>query len=197
MSNHKHHHPEKATEVLKQEHRVIERVLEVVGKLADSSGELSIGQWKKAVEFIRGFADQCHHLKEEKLLFPAMEQHGVPNEGGPIGMMLAEHEEGRGYVRAMAAALADASKNSGAAREILIENAKSYLRLLREHIRKEDEVLFVMADDIMTPEEQRQLAREFEEHEEKEMGPGVHDKFLKLVDELESPGSYGTTAVAG
>jgi hemerythrin-like domain-containing protein len=197
MSSHEHHHPEKATEVLKQEHRVIERVLGVVGKLADSSSELSVGQWKKAVEFIRGFADQCHHLKEEKLLFPAMEKHGIPNEGGPIGMMLAEHEEGRGYVRGMAEALANASNDPGAAKRILIENAKSYLRLLREHIRKEDEVLFVMADDVMTPEEQRQLAREFEEHEEKEMGPGVHEKFLKLVEELESSGSYGATAVAG
>lgn len=192
-----HHHFDKATEALKHEHRIIERVLEAVQRLADSSAELSIDPWGKAIEFIRGFADQCHHLKEEKILFPALENHGIPNEGGPIGMMLAEHEEGRGYVRAMAEALATASKDSGAARKILIENAKSYLRLLREHIRKEDEVLFVMADDVMTPEEQRQLAREFEEHEEKEMGPGVHEKFLKLVEELESPGSHGTTAVAG
>ena len=197
MGSHEHHHSEKATEVLKQEHRVIERVLEVVGRLADSSGEPSIGQWKKAVEFIRGFADQCHHLKEEKLLFPAMEKHGIPNEGGPIGMMLAEHEEGRGYVRAMADALASASHNPEGAKKILLSNAKAYLRLLREHIRKEDEVLFVMTDDVMTPEEQRQLAREFEAHEEKEMGPGVHEKFLKLVEELESPSSHGTTAVAG
>jgi hemerythrin-like domain-containing protein len=197
MGNHEHHHAEKATEVLKQEHRVIERVLEVVGRLADSSGELSVGQWKKAVEFIRGFADQCHHLKEEKLLFPAMEKHGVPNEGGPIGMMLAEHEEGRGYVRAMAEALTNAANNPEGAKKTLVSNAKAYLRLLREHIRKEDEVLFVMADDVMTPEEQMQLAREFEEHEEQEMGPGVHEKFLKLVEELESAGSYRTTAVAG
>jgi hemerythrin-like domain-containing protein len=185
MGNHEHGHLEKATDVLKQEHRVIERVLEIVRKLADSPGELSMGEWTKALEFVRGFADQCHHLKEEKLLFPALDNHGIPNEGGPIGMMLAEHEEGRGYVRLMAEALGNASKDSAAAKRILVENAKSYLRLLREHIRKEDEVLFVMADDIMTPEEQRRLAREFEEHEEKEIGTGVHEKFLTIVEELE------------
>ena len=100
-------------------------------------------------------------------------------------MMLAEHEEGRGYVRAMFAAVEDGKKNVAGAKAILMDNARSYLRLLREHIRKEDEILFEMADDVIDPEEQKQLLRDFEEHEAKEMGSGVHERYLKIAQELE------------
>jgi hemerythrin-like domain-containing protein len=176
---------ERATEILSDEHRVIERVLGAVEKLARGPvGALE--PWKKALEFIRGFADECHHFKEEKVLFPAMEAHGIPNEGGPIGMMLMEHEEGRSYVRAMLAAIALIETGNEAAKESLLGSAQAYCRLLREHIQKEDEILFRMADDVIAADEQKKLLAAFSQHEAEEMGAGVHEKFLKIAQELET-----------
>jgi hemerythrin-like domain-containing protein len=180
-----HHPSDSATALLSDEHRVIERVLAVVEKLAAVPVEGRLDSWKQALDFIRHFADGCHHLKEEKVLFPAMEEHGIPRDGGPIGMMLTEHEEGRGYVRTMMAALTLAEARNEAAKDTLLKNARAYLRLLREHIQKEDEILFRIADDVIPPDEQKELLRSFEEHEAKEMGTGVHEKYLKLVEELE------------
>jgi len=57
--------------------------------------------------------------------------------------------------------------------------------LLREHIQKEDEVLFNIADDVLSLEEQTRLAREFEQQEAEEIGAGVHEKYVKVVQELE------------
>ena len=186
LSCHEHQLIETATEALKKEHRVIERVLAVLEELTRTPGEVNLATWEKSLDFIRNFADKCHHLKEEKILFPALEEHGIQREGEPIGMMLMEHEEGRGYVRAMADALDGLDSGWEASRVILIESARAYLRLLREHINKEDDVLFQMADGILTPEEQKQLLHEFEEHEAKEMGTGAHEKYLKIVLELEA-----------
>lgn len=183
---HEDSHFEKATEALMQDHRVIERVLAVLEELTRTPGEISLATWEKLLDFIRTFADKCHHMKEEKILFPALEEHGIQREGGPIGMMLMEHEEGRGYVRAMAHALALVKEDPEVAQTILLENARSYLNLLREHIRKEDEVLFAMADETLTPEEQKEILREFEEHEVNEIGAGIHEKYLKIVLELEA-----------
>jgi hemerythrin-like domain-containing protein len=177
---------EKATEMLSDEHRVIERVLDVMEKLAQSSVMNSLEPWKKALDFARHFADQCHHLKEEKILFPAMEEHGIPNDGGPIGMMLIEHEEGRSYVRSMSAALARIEANDEAAWESLLASARAYIRLLREHIQKEDEILFRMADDVIPADEQKRLLRAFEEHEVGEMGTGIHGKYLTIAQALEA-----------
>src|SRR5262245_55901739 len=128
-----HHHSEKATELLSDEHRVIERVLAVLEKLTTRPVEKSLDCWKKALDFFSHLADQCHHFKEEQVLFPAMEERGIPRDGGPIGMMLMEHEEGRSYVRSMLAAL-DLAETKNEAAKILIDKAKAYLRLLREHI---------------------------------------------------------------
>jgi hemerythrin-like domain-containing protein len=180
-----HHHFEKATEILSDEHRVIERALDVLQKLTTRPVENSLGRWKKTLDFFTHFADQCHHFKEEQVLFPAMEGHGIPREGGPIGMMLMEHEEGRSCVRAMLGAMALVEAKNEAAEKILVDKAKAYLRLLREHIQKEDEVLFRMADDVIPADEQKALLRSFKEHEAREMGEGVHEKYLTLVEELE------------
>ncbi len=183
-----HQHFEKATDALKQDHRVIEKVLAVLEKLARSPAE-PLETWEKAVDFIRNFADRCHHLKEEKILFPALEERGIPRQGGPVGMMLFEHEEGRAYVRGMVEALEFAQGDPEAATPALIEYVSAYLRLLRQHINKEDDILFEMADEALTPEEQKELLREFEKHEMKEIGPGVHGRYLKIAEELESYGS--------
>lgn len=71
------------------------------------------------------------------------------------------------------------------AKDSLLAVAKTYLQLLREHIEKEDEVLFRIADEVIPPDEQKALLRAFAEHEAKEVGHGVHEKYLKLVEELE------------
>ena len=179
------HQGEKPTAILSDEHRVIERVLAAIEKLANGAvGALE--PWKKAIEFIRGFADQCHHFKEEKVLFPAMEEHGIPGEDGPIGMMLMEHEEARSYVRAMLAAITLIEAKNEAAKDNLISSAQAYCRLLREHIQKEDEILFRMADEVIPAEEQKKVSAAFARHEAEEMGAGTHEKFLKIARELET-----------
>jgi hemerythrin-like domain-containing protein len=179
------HQSDKATALLSDEHRVIERVLAALEKLTEKPATESVASWRKALDFIRHFADQCHHFKEEKVLFPALEAHGIPNEGGPIGMMIMEHEEGRSYVRAMFEAVGKIEGGDPSAQAALFENAKQYLRLLREHIQKEDDILFRMADEVIPEDEQRQLLKDFETHEAEEMGAGVHEKYLHIAQELE------------
>lgn len=178
-------HGEKPTELLSDEHRVIERVLEAVDRLTTRPAKPSLEQWKMALDFIRNFADQCHHYKEEKVLFPALEEHGIPRDGGPVGMMLIEHDEGRSYVRAMATALAQIESGDQRGEETLFESAKGYLRLLHEHIQKEDEILFRIADEVIPAEEQKKLLAAFAQHEAEEIGAGVHEKYLKIAQELE------------
>jgi len=179
------HKAEKPTEILSDEHRVIELVLDALQRLTAVPVNPSLEQWRKALEFFRHFADQCHHFKEEKVLFPALEEHGIPREGGPIGMMLTEHEEGRGHVRSMIDAVEQVAKGNGAASTTLLDHARAYVTLLREHIQKEDDILFRMADEVIPEDEQRRILKDFENHEAEEMGAGAHEKYLGIARELE------------
>jgi len=177
----------KATEILTNEHHVIEQVLnclEAIVRLAKSTGRLDRQSAEDAVAFFRNFADRCHHGKEETHLFPALEANGFPREGGPTGVMLHEHERGRALVRGMDEQLAAAAAGDPAAVGHFLANAEGYLVLLREHIYKEDHVLFQLADRAFTAEDQQRLLDAFQQVEAEEMGAGTHEKYLKLAQDL-------------
>ncbi|MCL4466598.1 MAG: hemerythrin domain-containing protein [Chloroflexi bacterium] len=178
-----------ATQQLMLEHRAIERVIGALDKAADkiSAGEtVAPATIERALQFIRGFADQCHHAKEEAVLFPALGRHGVPREMGPIGVMLADHEQGRAYVKGMSAALPGYAAGDPTARAQLAENMHGYAGLLRSHIAKEDNVLYPLSDRALSAEEKAAMFEEFERIEREMTGPGEHERHLALIEELEA-----------
>jgi len=152
------------TLTLRDEHQVILKVLdcfEIALRRARQAGVVSRAEFEPFVGFFRDFADRCHHCKEEDRLFPCLERCGMPHEHGPIAVMLQEHQLGRAHVRAIAAALPAASGGDEAAVKQVIREGESYVELLRNHIFKEDEVLFRMADDMIPNAERGHLADEF------------------------------------
>jgi hemerythrin-like domain-containing protein len=174
------------TQVLKDEHRIIEQVLDAIDArlAAMGNGPFPRAFFEQAIDFIVNFADGCHHAKEEKRLFPVLERLGIPCEGGPIGCMLKEHVQGRNYVAGMRGNLDAAEAGDPAAIAEVARNAAGYVALLRSHILKEDTVLFRLADHILTPADVEQLQREFEHVEKCETAPGEHERYLELAREL-------------
>jgi len=177
-----------ATEILKHEHRAIETVLDALDKAAEAlkeGREVPASIFADGLDFIRNFADRCHHGKEEHRLFPLFAERGLGTHGGPIQVMLIEHEQGRSYVREAAAwygKWAEGDKQAG----ISMANAlQSYIELLREHIYKEDNILYPMGNRMISPEDDQMLVAQFEEVEEQEMGPGVHEKYHAMIEKLE------------
>jgi hemerythrin-like domain-containing protein len=171
----------KGTEILMDEHRVIEQVLNCLEKLADrcEAGEKLDGRSAlEALEFFRNFADRCHHGKEEGHLFPLLEARGLRRQGGPTGVMLHEHEEGRGLVTAMARAVEHDRPHE------FVRHARAYVGLLREHIRKEDHCLFPMAASLLSGTDAESLGERFEHVEHAEMGEGAHERYLRLANDL-------------
>ena len=178
---------ERATDVLTGEHRGIERMLrimEVAVERLEHGEQVPADVFERSADFIRGFADKCHHAKEEKNLFPLLERRGIPRQG-PIGVMLAEHAEGRRYAGGFADAISGHERGDEAARQAVIDNAKAYIGLLRAHILKEDHVLFPMADKALSDTDQSDLAERFEQVEAEEIGEGVHERYHGMIGELE------------
>jgi len=177
----------KATDVMREEHRVIKRVLLCLTAAADPAEKgdmLDAESIRKMIEFFRGFADRCHHGKEEAQFFPLARQRGVTCAPGNIDLLLAEHEQGRSHVRAMAESLIAAEKGDSQAKVRFCQNARQYVGLLTEHIRKEDDCLFPTADKALTATDQEALVCAFEQIEGEEMGEGAHERLHALADEL-------------
>jgi hemerythrin-like domain-containing protein len=177
----------KATEILIHEHELILRGVAVLERMArrPSAGQtVPADDARSIIEFIRKFADGCHHAKEEGVLFPAMEAAGIPKEGGPIGMMLLEHDQGRAAVRAMDQAVSGFGADPGAL-GAFAKAAFAYANLLSNHIFKENNVLFRMADQAIPPPQDAVMVAAYAEHEAKVTGPGEHERFHAMIDELE------------
>ncbi len=178
----------KATDILMQEHRLIERVLDALETAAGHlvrGHEVRPGFFLDAAAFIAGFADGVHHHKEEDVLFGAMGGPASPEAGGVVEMMLDEHQEARFLSRGIREAARSLEAGDDTVRVQLVMNAQRYVALLRDHIEKEDEILFPMADELLSPEEQSQLIRGIERIEREEASAGAPERFRALAEKLE------------
>ena len=99
--------------------------------------------------------------------------------------MLAEHEQGRAFTRGMRDAANRLAAGDGTARGEVVSNARGYAALLRQHIQKENGILFPLADQVIPAGMQAQVADDFERVEHEETGAGVHEKYLALAEALE------------
>jgi hemerythrin-like domain-containing protein len=178
---------EKAIEVLMGEHRLIEQALgslESYG-VALRGGETAardvIGDY---AAFFRGFADVCHHGKEEDILFQRMLERGFPRETGPLAVMYAEHELGRRHVRSLAALAKGAGRMSPEDTTLLLGNVDGFVPLLRLHIQKEDRILYPMALRLLSDSELDAMSVEFEAFEARFRGDGSLDRLTALGERL-------------
>jgi hemerythrin-like domain-containing protein len=177
----------KATEILIREHELILRgvaVLERMARRANAGTEIPAGDARSIIEFIRKFADGCHHAKEEGVLFPAMIAAGIPAQGGPVAVMLTEHDQGRAAVKAMDHAVAGFGGDA-AALGTFASAAFAYTSLLTNHIFKENNVLFRMADQIIPASKDAEMVAAYDEHEARVSAPGEHERFHAMIAALE------------
>ena len=179
----------KATQQLKEDHESILIMISVLEKISDDlekGKELNTEECSSVIDFIKIFADKSHHGKEEEHLFPAMENHGFGHDSGPIAVMLDEHEMGRSYIRGLNSALNDFKDGNKEAVKDIISNSREYAFLLRNHIDKENNILFEMADKVIDEKEQETLYNAFVKIEEERMGSAKHEEYLKLLNHLKS-----------
>lgn len=174
-----------ASEDLRNEHEGVLYglgILEQMVRTVRLSGAADTSDIEDMINFLRLFADKCHHGKEEGFLFPAMEKAGIPNVSGPIAQMLAEHNQGRQYIAEMGASVADGNLQP----DRFTKAAAAYIDLMRAHVEKENTVLFRVGDKMLPVQEQEHLLNQFEEFEEEVMGKGTHEKLHETLHSLEN-----------
>lgn len=181
----------KPTEVLKEEHHGVKLSLRALGKLckkmtAEGPDETLAAEHDLArlIEFFRVFVDKCHHAKEEEILFPALIEAGLPKEGGPVQVMLHEHELGRKMVSSMELALKNCREDKQKGLPALTEAAESYIQLLTDHIDKEDNILYPFADAKIPEAIQADMVAAFENIETERIGQGRHEQFHEMLHEF-------------
>jgi hemerythrin-like domain-containing protein len=177
------------TEDLIHEHKAIKIMLSIMSKIAENiktNKGFEINDIEKIIDFLKTFADRCHHGKEETALFPALVAAGIPNENGPVGMMLHEHTLGRGYIKEISVGVENCKMGNTRSGELIADSLSNYVNLLQNHIQKEENVLFQMANRVLNEQKQKDLYEQFEKIEEEVVGHGVHEQYHELLKQLKN-----------
>ncbi|MDD4991942.1 MAG: hemerythrin domain-containing protein [Paludibacter sp.] len=175
-----------AIDILVKEHDSILKVIEITQTILNTTDKstVKLDHVEQIIDFIKNFADKYHHLKEEDVLFMEMERHGMPRDGGPIGVMLYEHDEGRKYIKQAVEAIGQLKLGNDEAFEQIKENLLNYCTLLTNHIAKENNILYPMAERLLPADVKSAMTENFEETNLTTVDNEYFDKYMKLVDEL-------------
>jgi hemerythrin-like domain-containing protein len=177
----------KPTEVLMEEHRVIERVLLALEKAASrlSRGEdVYLRFFNGTSALIYGFADSYHYKKEEKVLFAALSENGFQKETGPIAVLIAEHDEARRLGLRLRQVTERFQNGDVKVRDQVVLCALGYVSLVRRHMDKEDKLIFPMVEKVIPIDRQFQIVEAFNRFEAEENGPELHEKYYGMADRL-------------
>jgi len=177
----------KPIEDLKAEHEGILLMLDVLDRMSEriaAGKNVPTDHLRQVLDFLQVFVDKCHHGKEERLLFAAMEEAGVAKEGGPLAVMLSEHARGREFVAEMKNLLNSCEKGESGFVLVLTTPALQYVNLLRSHIWKENNVLFPMAEKAVPADKLKLIGEQFDRFEKEEIGQGTHEAFHEMIDKF-------------
>ena len=169
-----------ATQELRDEHEDLKIILSVLERISyhlQTGKTINLDHLDHILHYLTTFTDECHQRKEESLLFPALIRAGIPKEGGPIAVKLTEHTQGRTLTKEMTGELSCLHTGDAEARQLFAAAALNYAELLQLHIEKENQVLFVLAEQRLTPVEHARLIEGFAILEWERIGEGVQQQF--------------------
>lgn len=174
-----------AIQILVEEHDQILTMIEVSQALLEkhNADNLPIEDVKFLVDFIQNFADKYHHLKEEDVLFVEMGNYGMPPFSGPVAVMLSEHNQGRAYIKEVIEGISAYRSGNTAAYNQIKENLLGYGTLLTNHIAKENNILYPMAEEIIPENVIEDMTRNFEVTNTSTVNNEYYEVYLKSVSE--------------
>ena len=168
----------KCIEALEAEHKTMLRIADVLDAMATKVAEQSeynTHDVEAIFHILRSFGDELHQAKEEGALFPVFTRLCDPSEFAAVRHMIFEHEQDRSLMSGMA----DAISRSNAPQ--FAEYAARLANILRNHIFKEDNILFEMIGARLSEEDDKAIIKEFELFDQ-----DFHARHEKLMDTLHS-----------
>jgi len=174
-------------DLLMDDHRTTEKVFAAMERafaaLKPPPPEMVAGM----LEYFGTYLDQCHNRKEEDHLFPLIERRGIPRDGGPLAVMLMEHEQSRAILARLKPLAESYSGGNAGALVGLRDTFAEYVGLLKDHFWKENDILYPMAQRVLSEADARAVVEGIEATEAK-LGQGTREKYYGLAERLATAG---------
>ncbi|MEE4216115.1 MAG: PAS domain-containing protein [Xanthomonadales bacterium] len=175
------------TELLMRDHETTEKVFEAGERILEAAvpDPLLV---QKLLDYFVGYVEACHNRKEEDHLFPLIEKRGIPRQGGPLAVMLMEHEQSKQVLAQLKTTGADYVAGKSEALDPLRAVYAQYIDLLKNHFWKENDILYPLAQRVMAQADGDAVVAGIEATEAA-CGPDTRAKYYALADELIAGGA--------
>ena len=172
------------TDTLAKEHALVLRVTKAAEqevRYIHDTGEYRAEEVGEVVDFFEFFAEACHDPKEERYLFARLQVRGLPADSGILAQFIREHRELTARLRDVEHWLRRDKKEGPLPPAELADLLTDYLDLMRSHVMREEELLFTLANGLLTDEDQEALEEAFGSEDAAEAAEGVHDRYSELA----------------
>ena len=179
----------KAIDILVDEHRLIMRMLQVIGRLEQLMGNgvaFQAAMIERILDFMTGYTDEFHHHREEDLLIDLLARHGHPMDHGPVGLVMQDHSMARFRTRRLRELLPAAAAGDSEAQMEMRHLLDQYNKLVRCHIGMEDLSFFPHSRRTLTGEALEELEDVFRAADAQPAARKIDKHYRALVEELEA-----------
>jgi len=167
-------------ELLVEDHETTEKLFDAVAKACASPNGPTRTFVADAVTYLSEYVDGCHNKKEENHLFPLLEQRGVPRHGGPLAVMLAEHEQSRQLLAAVTRIGREFVAGDLTVLADFTAAFEEYSTLVKNHYWKENDILFNMARRVLTETDAQAVVAGIATTEAA-LGPDAHERYYAIA----------------
>ena len=179
----------KATEDLMYEHKAIKLILSVMSNISESIKDKKVfytNDVEKIVDFLSVYVDKCHRNKEEAVFYPALLMTKYPTEEMPVGMLINEHKIGKGYLDEITCCVENCKIGSTFSCERIADCMANYVQLIQDHILKEENDYFPLANKALSVEAQKEISKQFQLINDEFVGLDIHTRYDELLKSMES-----------
>jgi len=177
------------TENLINEHKKINELLDIMSKIAlkiKSKDVFYPNDVEEVVKYLINIIENSHHGKEDDVFYPELISSGIPKETAPLSIINYEHLISVNYLKDISSCVVNCKIGNDFSGELLADSLTNYVIAIKNHIQREEEIVFPIANEVFSIEKQNEILQRFEVIEQKYISNSFNDQFDKLLNKFKN-----------
>ena len=177
------------TENLINEHKKINELLDIMSKIAlkiKSKDVFYPNDVEEIVKYLINLIENSHHGKEDDVFYPELISSGIPKETAPLSIINYEHIISVNYLKDISSCVVNCKIGNDFSGELLADSLTNYVIAIKNHIQREEEIVFPIANEVFSIEKQNEILQRFEVIEQKYISNSFNDQFDKLLNKFKN-----------
>jgi len=177
------------TENLIKEHKEINELLEIMSKIAAKIKSKDVfypTDVEEIIDYLIIIIDKSHQGKEDEVFYPELMSTGISKETEPLSIINYEHVLAKRYLKEISSCVVNCKIGNDFSGDLLADSLTNYVIVIQNHIKREEEIVFPIANEVFSEEKQHEILQRFEVIDQQNITHSFLERFNKLLNKLKS-----------